>query len=575
MLSRQRISIITLLALSFAILLTVQSVRAVSPPAQGCTTDANTGITTCAFYVMANEDDAGTRPECDYLVYSTDIYFGQCNGSGISIVNGFIFRNVSLPIPAGQSILSSYAEFTVDGPYGPNTITANIYGQASTSPNSFSGSSATDITNRPTVSPTAQWIIPSTNTTHNMGDPWNLGDIRRTPDVTSILTAIVGSGWQNNNSIALLFKNMTANPLSSRRVTAKDRAGELPARLVFRVGEIPKPSVSYYWQSTTTSNNTTIIDPVILEKKAKTEAQRNQSVLVILDFGSTVYNGTNIGSKLVSTTTYVSTSALLNGAKTYIQKFIQYSSPNSYLWLGVGTNNTGDMMCTITTASNHGQAWALMMNDLQTWVVQQGYDSIVKVSGANDFESWAGKKLKCGNQLRDPSPPQNALAWAQSYSTNTDVILINYGAVDSTAIGLGDSQWGGETYWQLAWGIPEAYPLPEIYSPAGGNATNWQNLARMSAICTGCLPEQWATNPNWTKGRNMQFLGMLTNYGEQRCSSQANPPKQGWLQLYRKLTVDVITDGVFPKYSSDITFEDQDAHGGNPHPTADTCPPVP
>lgn len=575
--SRQKISITISFVLFVAIALTNWIVNASSPlsptsslPVQGCT--QGTDFATCAFYVVANEDDAGIKPECNnYGIFWPEIYFGTCNSGADAIVSGFRFQNISLP--SNQSILSSYIEFTVDGPYGANTISTNIYGEASLSPNSFTGTSSSDITFRPTVQPTATWNIKSTNMTNNMGDPWNLGDIRRTPDITSILTAIMNqSGWQSNNPVAFLFKNMTSTPTSSRRVIARDRDSTQSARLVARVGQIPNASVSYYWQTTTTSNNTTIIDPGILEKKAQTEAQRNQSVLVILDFGSTVYSGANIGTKLVSTTTFVSTSAILDGAKTYIQKFIQYSSPNSYLWLGIGTNNTGDMMCTTTIASNHGQAWASMINDLQTWIVQQGFDTIVKVAGASDFESWAGTKLKCGNQSRDPSPPQNALAWAQSYSANTDVLLIDYGSVDSTVIGLGNSAWGGETYWQLAWGIPEAYPLPEIYSPAGGNAANWQDLARMSAICTSCLPEQWASDPNWTKGRNMQFLGTLTNYGEQRCSSKTNAPQQGWLQLYRDLTVDVFTDGFFPQYSSDITYEDQDSNGHS-HPTADTCPP--
>jgi hypothetical protein len=85
-------------------------------------------------------------------------------------------------------------------------------------------------------------------------------------------------------------------------------------------------------------------------------------------------------------------------------------------------------------------------------------------------------------------------------------------------------------------------------------------------ICTDCLPEQRYSNPNWTKGREMQFLGALTNFGEQNCGVNANSPNQGWLQLYRHLVVDIYTDGAFPYFSSDITFEDQQ------HQTADTCP---
>lgn len=549
------------------------------PPAQGCTVSGS--IITCAFYVAANEDDAGVKPECNnYGIFWPEIYIGTCS-SGASIVSGFRFQSVSLP--PNQSILASYIEFTVDGPFGVSAVTANIYGQTSASPNSFTGTSTSDITNRPTVAPTATWNIASTNTGYNMGDPWVLGYTRRTPDITQVISAIMDIGWQNNNPMAFLFKNMTANPTSSRRVISKERSAFTtfqPARLVFRLGQVPRPSVSYYWQSVLNVNGTTIINPAILEIKAKTEAERNQTVLVILDFGSTDYSSVNIGTKLTSTNISVSTSAILNGAKTYIQKFIQYSQPASRLVLGVGTNNTGDMMCSTTTAGNHGQAWATMINDLQSWVNQQGYGGNVTVAGANDIESWAGQGLQCGTQLKDPSPPQNALAWAQAYSATTDVYLINYGAVDSVAIGLGNGAWGADTFWQLSWGIPEILPFPEIYSTTGGNATMWQQLARFSAICTGCIPEQFAYNPNWVKGRTMLFLGTLTNQGEQSkitpCSTNTNSPSQGWLHLYRLIVVDLSTDSIywtFPQFSSDITFEDQDV--GLPpsqtHETADTC----
>ena len=537
--------------------------------------------------MLANEDDAGNKPECNnYGIAWPEIYFGRCNSGTTSIVSGFRFQNVSLP--PSQSILASYIEFTVDGPYGPNTITANIYGKAALSPNSFTGNSPGDITARPTVQPTATWNIRSTNETFGMGDQWELGYTRRTSDVTSILAAIMGqSGWQSNNPVVFLFKNMTSSPTSSRRVIAKDRLSIPalpPTRLVVRTGQVPQPSVSYYWQSTLVSNSVNILNPLILEIKARKEAQRNRPVLVILDLGATKYSGSFVGTKLVSTTTLVSTSAILDGAKIYIQEFVENAGVSSHLLLGVGTNNTGDMMCTTTIAADHGQAWALMMNDLQTWITQQGYDAIVQVSGANDFESWAGKRLKCtigGNQSRDPSPPQNALAWAESYAANTDALLINYGAVDGTAIGSGNSEWGADVYWQLSWGIPEAYPMPEIYNTLGSSANQWQELARISAICTNCLPEQKAADPNWTKGRTMQFLGSLTNQGELSkstlCSTSGNSPSQGWLQLYRRLVVDVYTDSNYPQYSSDITYEDQEDQFGQPtspaqsHETADTC----
>jgi hypothetical protein len=549
------------------------------PPAQGCNsaTGIGTDYKTCAFYVTINEDDAGNKPECNSTSYSAgwpEIYFGRCNNGADSIVSGFRFQNVSVPIPSNQKVLASYIELTVDGTYGPNTITSNIYGQASTSPNSFNDS-ITDLLTRPTVQPTALWSVPSTNTANNMGDLWSLGDTRRTPDVTSILTAILGpTGWQNNNSIALLFKTMTASPTSSRRVLAKERVGFNPARLVVRVGEIPRPSVSYYWESATYNKqtNSTTFDAAKLTQKAIVEAQRNRPVLVILDFGNPYVTSTKIGTRLLNQTKAIaSTTELLGAAQTYISAFVANAQGNSQLWLGVGTNNAGDALCSTQTASDHGAAWASMMEQLQNWVIQQNYNAVdpnkIKVSAANDIETWKGYRLKCVNQLRDPAPAANALAWAYSYAQHTEISYINYGTVEGNTANASDWQtvWEGDTVWELSWGIPEAYPLPEIYIPSGANAADWQKIARMSVICTGCLPETRDADPSWAKGRDMQFLGALTNYGQRECSTGANSPNQGWLQLYRNLAVDLNTD-FFPIYSSDITFE---LSSNN---TADTCP---
>lgn len=585
--SWRRISIIIPFILLLALSSTSWSVQASNllgptpyvPPIQGCDSATGTGTEykTCAFYVAINEDDAGNKPECISSSYAAgwpEIYFGRCDNGADSIVSGFRFQSVSVPIPSNQKVLASYMEFTVDGTYGPNTITSNIYGQASTSPNSFNDS-ITDILIRPTVQPTALWNIPSTNTLNNMGDPWSLGETRRTPDVTSILTAIIGpTGWQNNNSIAFLFKTMTASPTSSRRILAKERLGFNPARLVVRVGEIPRPSVSYYWESATYNKqtNSTTFDAAKLTQKAIVEAQRNRTVLVILDFGNPYISGTKFGTRLLNQSkTIASTTEILGAAKTYISAFVANAQGDSRLWLGVGTNNAGDALCSTQFASNHGAEWASMMEQLENWVIQQNYNAVdpnkIKVSAANDFETWAGFRFKCGTQLRDPAPAAHALAWAYSYAEHTNISYINFGTVEgNTANGFDwQTQWRGDTVWELSWGIPEAYLLPEIYNPSGVHAADWQKIARMSAICTGCLPETRDTDPSWAKGREMKFLGALTNFGQRECNIGANSPNQGWLQLYRHLAVDLNTD-FFPIYSNDITFELSSVN------TADTCP---
>lgn len=567
------------------------------PPIQGCNsaTGVGTNFKTCAFYVVASNaqtsNDAGMIPECTYVISAPEIYLGRCNSGATPLSSGFRFQNVSVPIPAGQTVLASYIEFTVDGTY-TNKIVANLYGQIPTpTPAPFSGTNSSDVTSRPTAAPTRQWIIESAARVYNMGDPWSLGETRRSPDVTPVLSTIKGSNWQTSSNVVLLFKSDYANSTAARRVTAFERAGYKPARLVVRVGQIPKAAVSYYWQSVscTGTGTTRVCSPIasVLRTKATNEAQRNQPVLVVLDFGNPRAANGKMGTTLVSKPSdYVPTANIESQIKFYISEFVAKGSTNSKLWLGVGTNNAGDLMCANQGyGTSHGTQWAAMINRLNTWVGQQGYNASpnppdkIKVSGAVDFEKWTGKDpdnsiLRCNGQLLPEAPPSEALQWAQAYSAGTNHSYIYFGDYADAAEGLGLTRWGADLTWELSWGIPEAYPLPEIYTRTATLAEKWQSLARYSAICQGpstarCRPEIRATDPNWvaTKGRAMQFLGAFTNFGEQNCNnSNANSPNQGWLQLYRRLVVDLYTDNSFPIYSSDITYED------SAHQTADTCP---
>jgi len=616
----QRALVFVLFILLFTAPLTSWAVKAsgflratrLSAPVQGCDSASGVGaeFKTCAFYVVASiptptgtptSNDAGMKPECNYEIAAPEIYFGVCNSSTTSIQSGFRFENVSIPIPTNQSILASYVEFTVDGPYG-NLITTNIQGQVPVpTPAPFKGIFVSDISSRSIVQPTAVWKVESTTRIKNMGDPWNLGETRRTSDITPILSAIMSSGWQNNNPIAILFKSDVGNDnngnpksVAARRVISYERAfseARPATRLVTRIGEIPKPSVSYYWLSVDCVSGVCVPKNSILDTKAITEAQRNKPVLVILDFGNPRAANGQMGTSTVTQSNYLPISNIENAAKTYIQTFANNTGINSKLWLGVGTNNAGDLMCVNNGyGTSHGTEWGLMMNRLQTWLDQQPYNDVIQdriqISGASDIETWTGKKdsakiLKCGNQSLPRAPASEALAWVQAYSAGSDIRFINFGNYSDASEGLGINLWGADFTWEITWGIPEAWPLPEIYTLTGTLSENWQSLARYSAICTGCRPAdpERGGDPNWMalKGRTMQFLGALTNQGEVSlttpCSTTASSPSQGWLQLYRHLVVDIYTDNNFPLYSSDITYEDQDAGlaAAKTHETADTC----
>jgi hypothetical protein len=68
---------------------------------------------------------------------------------------------------------------------------------------------------------------------------------------------------------------------------------------------------------------------------------------------------------------------------------------------------------------------------------------------------------------------------------------------------------------------------------------------------------------------------MILNIGQLFLFMTANT--QGWQAVYGALATDLNTDGYFPQYASDITYEDQENEYGQPtpaaqsHETAETC----
>jgi RHS repeat-associated protein len=218
----------------------------------------------CVFWVSASADDAGPDPYCpSYSTNRNEIYFGQCN-NGQYMISGFRFPNVTFP--QGEKITEAYIEFTVDGPYTTEEITQSIYGEAAGNAGSFTSISRPD--NVPLTLASTAWLIPST-------DEWSLGEMRTSPDLTSIIQEIVDrSDWTSGNAIAVIMKTTApaGGPKHHRRVIGYDRPGMGPenaARLVIKGG----PAVS---DKSVFNSNT---NPCLGECFQSAQAQTNGTVL--------------------------------------------------------------------------------------------------------------------------------------------------------------------------------------------------------------------------------------------------------------------------------------------------------
>lgn len=242
-----------------------------------------------------------------------------------------------------------------------------------------------------------------------------------------------------------------------------------------------------------------------------------QNGVVILVFGQPMtWNGGStfgtydFGNHLDSTATITAV------AEGYLKGWWDCTPKNGpTVRLGVGTSNYKG-----STTYAHGKAWALMVNDINNWIVNNRYGSQLYARGANDMEiSWNSASA--------------TRAWVDGYNAAADYPLYDYGDAEN---GVDSANgWTAEDVWYKAYGAPQNWPIPEIYYTA--NATrNWQPISL------------WAYK---NKGRPIYFLGVLTQYA---ADPDTLSPSQGWLALYNALNSDTRTAQQDIPYLTDITW---------------------
>jgi hypothetical protein len=294
-----------------------------------------------------------------------------------------------------------------------------------------------------------------------------------------------------------------------------------------------------------------------LKAAAITQPAGRQDQLLILDFGQPWSDGIQYGTLLLREPDYnlASTTDIIIYSKNFINGFMVGSDGESKLDLGIGTTNYAryvngvcseiSWFCTTTRAYNHGKAWALMIKDLNNWVIQQGYAGRVSVAGANDIElAWNYATI--------------TYAWAKGFDDFDEgkYIYYNYGACEGCDIGINLSvppnpekdlvyDWTPRKAHYTAWGISPAWPIPEIYLNNGYHANQWANLSKVGVDI----------------GDNrMYFFSALTQYqaclgsSDPTCPATDNTPVEGWTQLLIALNKRLETAQSTIPYMTDIDW---------------------
>jgi hypothetical protein len=192
--------------------------------------------------------------------------------------------------------------------------------------------------------------------------------------------------------------------------------------------------------------------------------------------------------------------------------------------LGIGTNNCNPSICPGSIYGDqyydHGQAWALLVNDVGSYLVTYGLFPQVQAFGASDMEvPWFD--------------PNTTKIWVDGYNSRNNWPLINYGDAQGCPQsrlgynGYCDNGWYQNTIWYLSANINSSMPTPLIYTNDGANARQWYSLSAYAFDLHG--------------GR-LNFGGAITQSlacMQVGCNEdEDNTPNEGYLQLFHSLILD-------------------------------------
>jgi hypothetical protein len=257
----------------------------------------------------------------------------------------------------------------------------------------------------------------------------------------------------------------------------------------------------------------------------------------------------------------------IDGVKARVQNYIIgfYSNLNDkpvFLNVAVGINSS------VTPSATHGLNWGNLINDLNTWVIINGYNDHVYIMGAIDTETqWIASPYYV-----DPQAVTDWISW-YSYATPHDAYNFgnaadcpfdypytepeSYPVYDQVCFEAGWTQnyWSQEKIAEISYG--EFRPLPEVYDKDGVNAQQWFRIGLYSKLGLNKI---------------MRFDGSLTQHYACRqkekelghfppeCVDTNSNPHHGYAHLYSALLQDHYGRIYFPMdFKTDIIWFKGDA----------------
>lgn len=335
--------------------------------------------------------------------------------------------------------------------------------------------------------------------------------------------------------------------------------------LILKNWPTPLYSTSYYIQNG---------DPALLSQMGCTLGTRDaatpgkQDSLVILDFGNMWIENGVYG---VSTFYYSSSINQFIGLRD-LEERVKYfalgyyncsaNDRSSHLTLGIGINNYGFFNQTNRTqdnlrtiAADFGRNWAYMVNRLNSWGLQGGYSGQVLFTGAIDIE-WSSKSNTDGLLVWQSAYVVRGWVDAFDAADNKSSIFFNFGACvgcyatpDPNWYYVSPTYWAMPDVYNVSWGSPPAFSVPEIYRNDGFLAKQWAAVSKYGSLLEN--------------GSRIIFTGVITQMQacQQRASSDPsceyldNTPSEGWGQLMDAINLETFTAQPAIQFSTDIRWQ--------------------
>jgi hypothetical protein len=228
----------------------------------------------------------------------------------------------------------------------------------------------------------------------------------------------------------------------------------------------------------------------------------------------------------------------------YMQGFwnCTVAGSRSFMNVAPGTNNHGSGPVNYA----HGQAWGRMVQDLNRWITSSGFTAQLWAHAGADIEtSW--------------STPAAAENWANGFNSIGGVGYYDDGdAAGCPANGSGACNpynygnnlgWTTSDEYKVAWGIPAAFAVPEIYGndPSVNSdppqANEWEQISLWGASHGGAIFFSVALS---------QYQACID--AGFNCSGDFNTPAQSWQQMENQLNSHSVTAQTIP-FSSEMSYQ--------------------